>query len=115
MMAPTMLKKMKMPRPDQAPIHNAKFTYRFPKSQKVNELIKALKRIMYMPVEETTAGWTPIPINTGLNTTPPPSPTAPARPPPIDAIISFTRLAPSYSMSDLQRPIFVAFLISLSC
>ena len=40
---------------------------------------------MYIPVDAATCGGTPSPINTGLNTIPPPRPTADARPPPIDA------------------------------
>ena len=45
----------------------------------------ALNIIIYIPVDAATCGGTPNPIKTGLKTMPPPSPTALAKPPPIDA------------------------------
>ena len=64
---------------------------------------------MYMPVEAATYGGTPIPISTGLNTIPPPNPTAEARPPPIDAAASLTIEIPVNEMSLLFHPILVFF------
>lgn len=81
---PITLKKTAMPILDQNPIQKAYMIGRLSKSQKVKVLRNALNMIMYMPVEAATYGGTPIPINIGLNTMPPPSPTALARPPPIE-------------------------------
>jgi hypothetical protein len=57
---------------------------RLSKSQNVNVFKKALNIIMYIPVDAATCGGTPMPISIGLNTIPPPSPTALANPPPME-------------------------------
>jgi|LauGreDrversion4_2_1035121.scaffolds.fasta_scaffold1489367_2 hypothetical protein len=77
-----------MPMLDHRPIQRANLTSKLPKSQKVSEFENALNKIMYMPVAAVTVGGIPIPINIGLNTIPPPSPTELANPPPIDAIVN---------------------------
>lgn len=105
------VRKTKIPRPDQMPIHRANFTYKLPKSQKVRVFENALNIIIYIPVAAATYGGTPMPINTGLNTTPPPSPTALASPPPNDASTILSNELPEYWMSDLLVPILVSCLI----
>lgn len=61
---------------------------------------------MYFPVAEETLGGTPMLINTGLNTVPPPNPRAPQTRPPIKEISkSFTSTDPVNLRSDGARPL----------
>lgn len=64
---------------------------------------------MYIPVEAATVGGTPSPIKTGLNTSGPPSPSALARPPPIEAAINYKIVLRFNEISCLFQPIFVFF------
>ena len=107
--APIILKNIAMPILLQKPIQSANIRGKWSNNQNVNELRNALNIIMYMPVDAATYGGTPIPINTGLNTIPPPNPTAEARPPPIDAAASLNIEMPVNDMSFLFHPILVFF------
>jgi hypothetical protein len=60
-----------------------------------------------MPVDAATVGGSPNPINTGLNITPPPRPTAEVNPPPKEPRTSFiTMVISRYEISDSVNPIF---------
>ena len=104
---PTTVKNMQIPMLDQRPIQSAYLTSKLPKSQKVSEFQNELNKIMYIPVAAVTAGCIPSPINIGLNTIPPPSPTELANPPPRDAIINWTRSLPLQLNSLLLYPFLV--------
>ena len=114
--APIILKNIAMPILLQKPIQSANIRGKWSNNQNVNELRNALNIIMYIPVDAATYGGTPIPINTGLNTIPPPNPTAEARPPPIDAAASLNIEMPVNDISFLFHPILVFFFnISSFC
>ena len=114
--APIILKNIAMPILLQKPIQSANIKGKWSNNQNVNELRNALNIIMYIPVDAATYGGTPIPINTGLNTIPPPNPTAEARPPPIDAAASLNIEMPVNDISFLFHPILVFFFnISSFC
>lgn len=85
---PTAVRKIAVPIDDQNPIHNAKGTDNTPNKWKVTVFSSELNIIMYMPVDAATVGGIPSPINTGLNTIPPPRPIAEASPPHIEAVAS---------------------------
>lgn len=93
---PTMLKNIYMPTLENIPIQNANISGSWSNSQNVNEFRSELNIIMYIPVDAETYGGTPIDIKTGLNTIPPPNPTALASPPPIEARTNLTIECPVY-------------------
>ena len=66
----------------QHPIQNPNVKLRTPKRMNVILVPAVEKRIMYMPVEDATAGGTPILKSKGLKIAPPPRPRAPETHPP---------------------------------
>ena len=74
-----------------------------------------LNIIIYIPVDAATVGASPNPIKTGLNTTPPPRPTAEVNPPPMEPKTSLViTLLSRYEISDWVQPIFDYCFISCS-